>query len=372
METNFSKSEKVIAAVALVTISAFFALFLHVNRGTKAASQNEISINYEMARPDQVYSEYDLSGRELDQSYEALAKKAAKKAQEAKKTEDAKKKALIAKQKEANKKQAELKKKQQEAAQRTQFAKKQQQALQARAQAARQAVADTQVNREPQQSAYAGSGAYGANGGSPVAPVNDQQKQDAGKKTFAEWRSLLLASPTPENLAQFVAAFRNNEITSDEFQALAQDLLTQTDARYKALGLMALRSAPSLASLSQLVHLDAAAVGSYQSYVDQSVNAYLQTQNLPYLNQALRTSDKMLVIKVLNLLNVNLVKLNEGDTSVINDPRNRGGVSVFSMNNYLLLVPNLKLLASSPDAELASLAQQATSIIQSSNNVAQN
>lgn len=379
MEKYLNKNERIIAVIAIPVIAAFFALFLYVNRGGKPVDQFEtgISINYEMGRAEQAYSEYSLDGREWDQTYEALEQKARK----AKKDKLDKKKAdLIAKQTAQAKKQAEIKK-YQDAVSR---AKKAQQAAQEQikqktvqeVQRAAVVQAAASADRVAQQDTnYAGGSFNNSNVTSEqnVAQADNDKKSD-DKKSFAEWRAQLFANPTAENLAQFVAAFRKNEVTADEYQAMAQDLISQRDLRYKALGLAALRSAPSLASLSQLVHLDTSTLGSYASYVGESINAYLQSQNLPYLNQALQTQDKVLVVKSLNLLNDNLEKLNSGDTSVIVDPRNRrdGTVAVFSMQDYSILIPNLMRLAGSQDQELARMAQNASSLIQSYNNIARN
>jgi hypothetical protein len=155
---------------------------------------------------------------------------------------------------------------------------------------------------------------------------------------------------------------------------MAQDLVDQTDPKLKALGLMALRALPSLTSLSQLVYLNAASIGAYQAYVDQTILAYLAPQNITYLSQALLTQDKALKVKVLTLLSVNLTKFSQGDLTGLEDPRSRrdGEATVFSMANYRSLVPVLAQLLKSQDQELAALASQVTSVIQSSNNLAQN
>lgn len=383
MESGFTKNEKIVGAVSLTAMAAFAALFMHLNRKSSASNsfENGMVINYEMARVEESYSEYNLDGRELEQIYEALAKKGNGKVSKA--DFEKKKKELIAKKKEELKKKDEAKKKQLAANQR-----RQQQAVAAQKPAAVAAQAQQEVSKRNAEAAQSANMNTSTADGVGYA-VNANQTQSAQdqtntaeaqnetkKKPFSEWRSLLLTSPTPENLALFVAAYRQNEVTADEYQAMAQDLLTQRDQNFKALGLMALRSVPSLASLSQLAHLDVNSFSGYQSYIEQSFKAYLVQPNLQYLSQALQTQDKSLKTQVLNMLNVNLTLLSQGDVSAITDPRQRRDDSVvmFSMSDYFVLMPALSQMISSSDQELAGLAKQVASIIQTStpNNVAQN
>lgn len=375
METNLTRTERTIAITAVAAISIFFAMFLKVNNRTQSNSEFEsaTAIDYKMARPEQAYSEYTLDGREIDETYEGLPVKEVKNSKL-----DKKKQELIAKQNAENKKKEELKKKQAQAA-KTQA---QQQAAAKQAALSKAPVSgDKSRNSDESDSVQADSGYTSApynNTNAAVAKKEDKKDDSADpkkdKKDFAAWRTLLFATPTPENLALFLAAFRANEVTSEEYFAMAQDLVDQTDAKLKGLGLMALRSVPSLKSLSQLAHLGAASVGNYQSYVDQSLLAYLNPQNIGYLSQALATKDKVLVVKTLTLLNVNLTKFSQGDLGGLGDPRNgrNGEVTTFTMASYRSLVPALAQLLTSQDQQLATLAQQVTTIIQSSNNIALN
>jgi hypothetical protein len=371
METSLNRNERVIAIVALATISAFFAMFMMVNRTHPKASaqfESDSVVDYKMARPEEAYSEYTLDGREIDQTYEPLTVKEEKLSK--------KKQELIAKQNTETKKKEELKKKQAAAV-------KTQAQNQAKAQAVRPQVpvsTSTEVTKSRDSQGKTTNNnyvpQYNYNSNVQATKTDDKTNTDvkAPKKTFADWRKLLFANPTSENLAAFLAAFRKTEVTSTEYYAMAQDLVDQSDTKQKALGLMALRTLPSLTSLSQLFYLNVNTIGAYQSYVDQSLLAYLAPQNIAFLAQALVTQDKALKVKVLTLLNVNLTKFSQGDLTGLEDPRNRrdGDIVVFSMANYRSLVPVLAQLLTSQDQELAALASQVTSVIQSSNNIAQN
>lgn len=369
MEINLTRSERIIAIIAFVAISIFFVMFLQISRGAKSSSQFETGsvIDYTMARPDQAYSEYTLEGRELDHIYEGL---------ESDKTDsksDKNKKELIAKKTAEAKKKEEIKKKQAALVQAQAQAKLKEQVL------AQQEK--TQQTNENKNRSKVDSSVNTQNNSAYVAQNNSAPEKNAevngaktNKKTFAEWRNLLFSYPTTENLGLFIAALRKNEVSATEYQAMAQDLIDQNDLKLKGLGLMALRSVPSLASLSQLAHLQPASLGNYQAYVEQSLNAYLQPHNLPYLSQALLTNNKILIAKSLNILGTNLAKFSQGDFSGLVDPRNRrdGEVTTFSMNDYRSLLPALNQLGSSQDQELKGLAQQVMALIQTSNNVAIN
>lgn len=381
MKTVLTKTEKTIAITAVIAISSFFVIFMQVSRETKSSLKFESVevIDYTMARPDQVYSEYTLDGRELDRSFEGLPPEKSEIKPETK--IDKKKQELI------NKKVAEVKKKDEI---NKKLSAKQAATLKAQEQVQTQAklkyeqtqkLKTDENNNSKRDSAvnstyYNNAQALQVNNG--VKQPNDPNAADvkSNKKSYAQWREIIFKNPTPDSLALFVAALRKNEVSEAEYQAMAQELIAQRDVKFKGLGLMALRSAPSLASLSQLVHLsdgaEPTALGELQSYVDTTINAYLQPQNLRYLNQALATKDKKLVLTSLSLLNDNLTKFGQGDFSGLIDPRNsrEGEVVKFSIDNYKLFLPTLSQIVAAQDPDLLALAQQITSLIQSSNRVA--
>lgn len=369
MKTHLSKGEKLIAVTTIVAISAFFTAFwkiTHPNNKSTVQFETVAGINYEMARPEAGYSEYSLDGREVDQIYEGLPqdRELAKAKSEQKKKEEIAKKSADAKKKD------EEKKKQQNLA-KTQKEQLEKQKLNSQ----RSAQNDSEKNKSDRQD---NNEAHSQNPSIPAVAKNQAVTPEAkaeNKRGFAEWRAILFAKPTPENVAAFVAAYKKNEISGTELQAMAQDLLDQNSSQFKGIGLLILRSVPSLASLSQLAHLDLASLSALQSYAEQSLLAYMQAQNISVLNQALATQDKVLVVKVLNLLKSNLSKFSQGDYSSLVDPRTRregAAVVTYSITPYNVLVPALTRLAQVQDADISPLADQVSTYIKSSNNVAQN
>lgn len=355
-----------IAGAVLVVAVAFFGVFSLVNKATPLSKNIEGSrINYKMARPESPYSEYTLEGRELDAQYEGLPEEKVKEL----KKEAAKAKVADAKKKEAAKKQAEVVKKQ-EAARKAQVARTQKQAGKPLP-----AFSKTTPLAKPVGSNYANNSAgsyFQQAADANAAPLADGS--DKNKKKFADYRNMIFANPTPEIMGQIVAAYRKGEISAAEYQAIAQDLLEQSDAKYQGIGLLALRSVPSLASLSQLVHAQPTLSTAYQSYIEQAYLAYFYPQNISYFSAALGTQDKTLQTKVLSLLSVNIKKLIDGDQNVFVDARNQRATSTstFTVSSFVSLVPSLQALGKSEDLEIAEMANTIQSWISSSNNIAQN
>jgi hypothetical protein len=369
MDSHLTKTEKVLAAAAAVVIFAFFGFFLLINKHSlsqKFSFATDTGINYKMARPDQAFSEYTLEGRELDQTYEGLTPEKRKALIEKKKSAIAKAKSDL-KKKEDEKKVAQL--------------KQQKQVKEAQAKAMNSAR-QNQMKLQPQmqrnqnqlndvKEAYYSQPTASSNDTAVEEPTAKKSKQ----KTYAEWRSIIFANPTSDNIGQFVNAYRKGEITATELQAMAQDLLDQSDNNYKGLGLAILRSVPSLPSLSQMIHAEAALPPVYQSYVEQAYMAYFQPQNVGYFNAALQTKDKVVQAKVLSLLQANLLHISQNDFSAFNDPRSRGATSDVnvSFSSFGVLVPVLtSLSANQQESDLASMAGQVLSVIQTHNNVAGN
>ena len=363
MNQSLTQNEKMIAGVHLVVVAAFFGVFSLLNKATPLSKSIEGSrINYKMARPESPYSEYTLEGRELDAQYEGLPEE---KVKELKKIA-AKAKVADAKKKEAAKKQAEVKK--QEAVRKAQTARTQKPApKQLAALNKAKPVTPNPVSKTNNSAPY-----FQQADSNNVTPVADSTNQN--KKKFADFRNMIFATPTPEVMGQIVAALRKGDISATEYQALAQDLLTQTDPKYQGIGLLALRSVPSLASLSQLVHAQPTLSAAYQAYVEQAYLAYFYPQNLSYFSAAIGTKDRVLQAKVLNLLSVNLDKLSKGDETVFVDARNQRSAanSSFTLSSFVSLIPSLKVLGEAGDQEFSLVAQQIADLIGTTNNVAQN
>ncbi len=379
MKTALNKNEKIVIAFVLFAVVAMTVLFTQVNFKQKAiAAFDAVNfINYEMARPEEAFSEYSLNGRDVDHTYEGITLKAAVTVKAA----DQVKLAAITK--------ADLKKKEAAAAAAALKAKKVQAAVApaitpvAKAVKTTTPVAPFISKKDDLDSAtsnnnsgyrYAQTQVANQEAAAEDGVANPKDPKDVKKKTYSQWRAQIFATPTRETLLPFIEAYRKTQVSATEYQSMSQDLLDQPEEKYKGLGIMALRAVPSLPSLSQLTHLNKEALSqALQVYLNQAILAYLQPQNVGILNQALATKDKVLVMKSLQLLNSNLPKLSQGDYTAITEARFRrdSEATTFSMNSFKSLIPTLGTLSSSADPELATLAQQSSSLILSANTIAQ-
>ena len=359
MKTMLTKFEKGFIAIAFLLVVMFITLFTQVSLKPKAMTPFDAAsfINYQMGRATDAYSEYTLSGRDVNHVFEGLKPAAAAAKTSGQTQADAKKK-------------TEVKKK-------DELAKKTKQAPVARVAQVKtvpHSNASPRINSElaPQSVSASNSAtdysAHEATATADPAALDPSHVADKTKKTFAQWRALILASPTRENLTSFIEAYRKNQITTTEYQAMAQDLLDQPDEKYKGLGIMALRAHPSLDSLSQLTHVQTLNLSeALKTYLGQALGAYMQSQNIAILNQALQTQDKTLIGKTLTLLNTNLPKMNQGDFSTVIDARNLRSTDKTDVNmaQFKVLIPALTAITTSQDPQLTPLAQQATNYIQS-------
>lgn len=374
MEMALSRNEKILALITVGLMAFFFLMWMQVGSPNRSLSQIEsnTSINYQMARPEESFSEYSLADRSIDHTYEALAKKAQAQNKNSNKNISADElKKLVAKNVTPAKKTVAAQKATTPPSAQTK--KEEKTAVESNAEAASSDVASDKntKNEEPilETSALENTDKNKADK-NPQLP--DQKNKN--KKTYAQWRALLMLKPTRENVALMVEAYKKNEITLDEYQALSQELVSQADPTVKGIGLLALRSVPSLQSFSQMVHIQNQLSAANQAYVEQAYLAYLQPQNIGVLNQALLTQDKTLILKSLNLLGINLQKYHQGDYTSFVDARYRrdNGSSAISIATYRALLPALTTLSASQDQSLSALAQQVASLIQTSNNIAQN
>ncbi|MFZ3228604.1 MAG: hypothetical protein WA160_00240 [Pseudobdellovibrio sp.] len=371
METGLTRNEKIYLILAVFVAAVVFLVFKKLNFKSSTSSQYETveAINYQMVRPEAGYAGYSLEGREIDEHYEALKAKqiAQKKVIEQAKVDAKNKKAAVAK--------VDAKKK----------------AAVATAAQTKQAIQNAKIVQAAQMNKYSKtadlnsdnkkSDSFGAANDirknsevDQVVATSDAAQTKKNFKSFAQWRAEIFAKPSQEIMSAFITAFRKNEVSETEYQAMAQDLVDQNDVKFKGLGLMALRAQPSLSSLSQLVHIEAQLPSDLQAYVQQAYLVYSQPQSVGIMIQVLQTKDKALVVKSLSLLAVNLEKIKVGDVSAFIEARNRreAASEAITLNNYKALLPTLSSLASSGENDVTAVAQKVVTLIQSSGTVAVN
>lgn len=363
MDLSITKNEKLIAIIGISLIAAFILSFSKLNSRPKTLSQFETTemINYDMARPQEAYSDYTLDGREIDSHFEGVQPSA----------ETIKKVASAIVNKKTNPKETKAEATKKVAALTSGTTK----SFELKNTKNSLAVSQSETTTETKLlDLNKGQNQYRQ----PVSAQNTERadlvpiSESKNKKTYAKWRSEIFASPTKETLSLFINAHRKGEVTAAELQAMAQDLIDQDDIQIKGLGLMVLRAQPSVASLSQLVYAQEQLPPALQAYVEQAYLAYLQPQYVFIFGDVFQSKNKKLIVKSLSILGTNLPKIRSGDVSAFVDGRKRrdADVPVLSINNLKELLPSLILISSSQEPELSGPAAQVVGFIQSDINVA--
>ncbi len=364
MELSLTRNEKIFTLLGLAVIIAFLVAFTKLTNKPQPVAQFDANeaINYQMERPEESYAGYSLDGRDIDERFEGSYKpktsakmnvltKPEVKNSKAKSPVVAKKTAAVAK----SKKDVQLIK----IAGATPIVAK----LEVKKPDPVTAAVDN--NRIPQRYEQ-------QNDVTVVEPELAVKPDIKNRKSYTQWRADIFAKQNKEILTAFINAHRAGDVSVAEFQAMAQDLIDQDDVKIKGLGLMALRAQPSMASLSQMVHVQAQLPAELQAYIEQAYLAYLQPQHVAVFNQVFQSQDKKLVLKSLAILGTNMQKIKSGDVTSYIDARQRRDADApqMSLNNFRSLLPSLLAMSSSQEPAVSQMAAQVAGIIQSSAQVA--
>lgn len=310
-------------------------------------------IVYEMPRIKKSFlaSLFDLGDREVDRSYtNPFAKKKAeeKKKEEAKKAEVAAAKAAAAKA--VAKKAAETKKPKVEI-----------NTVQA---APTKTWGDDGFfgNSNPQNGAQVAAG----NGGNNAAD-SDADKSDM---TGDQWKALLRAQPTADNVAKLVAAYSKQEVDTETFYSIVADLYKSNKPETQALGLAAVKSfynANSFVVTTQ--YMD-----QFTTDMQKNAHDYLDSYasgRLAALAAVLKGSDTEAIAEAARVVLEGYEKAKSG-TSLSTDPRNTRGNVVLSnsVSDYAQFYAIFQVLTGHQDAEIAGLASSGVAKIPNPNAVA--
>ncbi len=366
--TSLNRNEKIFATLGLAAIIVFLVTFAKIANKPHVVSQFETNeaINYQMERPEEAFAGYSTEGREIDDQFEGLkkaivktlntktlpAKGAAAKASATTKSTAVKKPAPASTK---NKNLVIL-----AAAADAKAALARSESVQSES-----APESADNNRIPQRYDYS----QDTNSGHPESSVNPDAKN---KKSFSQWRAEVYEKKSKEIITAFITAHRAGTVTAAEFQAMAQDLIEQEDAQLKGLGLMALRAQPSMASLSQLAHIQPQLSPELQDYVEKAYLAYLQPQYLGVFNQVFQSKNKKLVLKSLSILGASMQKIKNGDTSAFLNARQRRDADApqISVDQFRPLLPSLTAISQLQEPDVSPMASQVASLIQSSSRIA--
>lgn len=207
------------------------------------------------------------------------------------------------------------------------------------------------------------------NNSGAVSPVNGPASEENPviKKTLEQIRAQFLSSPTNATMQSIVSSFKKGEFSSSVFYQFQSELLESQNAAHIGLALYALRLTPSLESFSVLAQYQPSAPESYQTYIQESLLAYNQAGLIGLLSSAIRSGDKVVVLKALQIIQTGISSIKSGNTAQLVDSRNRRETTLtnFNLQNYASLVPAISsvITNSSDDTDLLGLLEQTRTLI---------
>jgi hypothetical protein len=130
---------------------------------------------------------------------------------------------------------------------------------------------------------------------------------------------------------------------------------------------------PSAESFSLLAQFQPTTSDAYKAYIQDALVSYNQSSLIGILKNVVRSNNKVVVLKALDIVFKGLTDIKNGQTSQVVDGRNRRETTYddYSVKNYQLLLPAL-LALNSQDAEIQASLQQTIALIESTTAVASN
>jgi hypothetical protein len=312
-------------------------LYLIFRTPSPKAPRRQASINYEMPRPEaRISPDFSLEGREVDYEYEnPFADSKSKKAGHSVKAD----KGIVKNVKTNAKKLAQKKKESKKRASENQNENK--------------AVSETEPqagdpliqNSSPHRSSKISQGTRPAQSNPGNLDLDDDRSEQ-------QWRSLLNAQPTQENMEKLISAYRRGQVSENTFLIIAEDLLKNQKSESQKVGLLGLRSVQTPRAFVLLSDQYESLNADVKPLARQVLLSYGQSSKLESLAQVLRSGNPK---ATLNALNVIQTLLNTARP----DPRDvRSNGSLRGQRRYASLVPSIQQLQQSGTIEVAQLAGQ--------------
>lgn len=200
------------------------------------------------------------------------------------------------------------------------------------------------------------------NDGGP-APTDSKDKKNTMDGN--QWRVLLMAQPTKENVNKLIEAYSNNEVDDQTFYGIVTDLFRNNKPEVQSYGLTAVKSAYNVKSFTVTTQY----YDQLAPEVQQQAHLYLMSYGvggrLPILLTALQSSDAEVVSVAAQVVMEGHKKAKDGVSSATDPRASRGDVMVNTVSSYTKFVPVLQHLSHSQDASIASVATSALNEIQS-------
>lgn len=181
----------------------------------------------------------------------------------------------------------------------------------------------------------------------------------------SQWRALLQAQPTQENVAKLVVAYGNNEVDDQTFYMIVTDLFNSNKAETQSLGVMALKGAYNAKSFAMAAQYHDQLAAEVQPKVQAYLMTYAVSGRLNMLMAALQSSSTEVVTAATEVVVQGFLAAKAGTNLSTNDPRiTRGDAATNTVDGYSKFIPVFQQLAQSQDNEVAGLASVALSQMQ--------
>jgi len=223
----------------------------------------------------------------------------------------------------------------------------------------------------PLDGAAPGKLAAAANPPGTSGAPNETKDKNGDKLSSGQWRALIQAQPTKENIMKLVTAFNNKEVDSATLYLIMNELMQSSNSENQKLGLLIGQSIPSLQSFNIVSDNYEKLDSDTKKNADAYLETYMQGSRLGILALALQSENTAVVFHATQTLVTGLGKVKNNPTPVVDGNRyetGRGIVASSTGKTYSGFVTILQKLASSSDGAIASMAQTALSQIQAMGN----
>ncbi|MBX3034417.1 MAG: hypothetical protein KF865_10880 [Bdellovibrionaceae bacterium] len=353
MDFRDNKLELGIGLLVAVMVLGLFQLFGSV----KDSPVNEVQdISYEMGRPkSEMIGEFGLGGREIDRRYvNPYAKKAAQAAADAKNVKPAATNPAAA-----------------QAA-----AAKAKQAAAAAARARQQQQRPMVWVKRPNSNAPTGrDGRHLSGDGSDGGPIYSNPNEVAGNRNKEDtgvdnkndnkdqlspdqWRALLAAQPTKENMNKLVEALGRREVDETTFYSIIDGLMKSQKKEDQTLALYGLGRVGTAKSFAYIATAADTLPADMQPAAQQLMMSYAAPARHGALKQALQMNDPVVALKAAQVVLAGAQAAKNGD-SVVSDPRQgRGDIRQSNTTSFASFAPIFQKWATSGDATMQGIANQ--------------
>ena len=184
---------------------------------------------------------------------------------------------------------------------------------------------------------------------------NNIPKQDEEKKKsdFSD----LVSNPTQEKLKEFILAYKQGNITSDEFYAVVEKMLISPNPNAQSMAVYACYTFPSVTSFSVVAENSDSLNAEVKSYANDFLLSYNHQARLQYLGQALQSKNLKVVMKAGEVIISGLQKVKSGSIISYTGRESRGNNNITSTKSFDFLVPIAETLKKSTDQSVVALGQ---------------